>query len=336
MSTKEQPPLVEEGDPAIVEEPKGKEPLGKSREEEQVAGNPVENADKEEIKSLDQAASTKDPEGGQEAEKQHNVKEEASSQDNKDPSVEEEVAALLQNLANKPSESVGTKRTRRSARERKSSLYSDYETEFKGNWDHAATRVPRRKNQATGARGESTKDSYNGFNENMGNKITENSKRLLNLLQSSVKSGMSTHHTPFTGPAPSWKPSRLSIAKFIESNISGADLNRPREFETAFTQVAPGNRYVGMPAMSGGNQSIDPARLMSLLSSLTNHPGGMMDDRQQVMNGFSQGMPGAMQQHPNSAMLQSFLNANMHNQPPQRMHPYPPYPGSMHTPPYHH
>jgi len=245
------------------------------------------------------------------------------------------VAALLQNLANKPAETNGTKRARRSARERKSSLYSDYETEFKGNWDQGTAYVARKKSQGTEAKKGAARESYDGLNTNLGKKITENSKRLLDLLQSSAKQGRSSQHVPLVAPAPAWKPSRLSIAKFIESKLAGTDMTRPKDFETAFTRVAPMNNY-GAPVMNGGNEGpdkpMDTARLMSLLSSLTNQSGGMMDDRQQAMHTFSQAMAGTTQQA-NSAMLQSLLNSTLQNQPPQQM--FPPFPGSMHAPPYH-
>ena len=254
----------------------------------------------------------------------------------KDPSVEEEVAQLLQNLANKPSEENVSKRARRSTRERKSSLYSDYETEFKGNWDQVAAPAPRRKNQNVEVKRESAKEMYNGFDQKYGRKITENSKRLLDLLQSSAKQGRSSQLMPLVAPAPSWKPSRLSIAKFIESKMSGRDIPGPREFETAFSRVAPVNTFAPQPMMNLGNGGIDKhmdtARLMSLLSSLTNQPGGMPDDRQQAMHAFSQSMSGGMQQT-NPGMLQSLLNSTLQNQ--QQMHQYPPYRGGMHAPSYH-
>lgn len=324
---------MEERDPTTAEDHQPNERHSKSEEEVQAAGNLAEDADSGKLNS-NQSVSIKASENGQETEEKQKDNEEAGSKDNKNSTVEEEVAALLQNLANEPSESNGNKRTRRSARERKSSLYSDYETEFKGNWDQAAY-APRKKNQVTSAKRESAKDSYVDFNQNMGKKITENSKRLLDLLQSSAKQTRPSQHMPLMAPTPAWKPSRLSIAKFIESSVYGADIIRPRDFETSFSQIPPGNNYGGLPGMNGGNESVETARLMSLLSSLTNQPGGMMDNRQQAMNMFSQGITGAMQQQVNPAMLQSFLNANLHNQPPQRMQ-YPTYPGGMHAPPYHH
>ena len=263
------------------------------------------------------------------------TKKEEGDQEDSSSVEEEEVAALLQNLANKSSQTNGNKRARRSARERKSSLYSDYETEFKGNWDQGTAYVARKKSQGTESKKEAAKEMYDGLNPNLGKKITENSKRLLDLLQSSAKQGRAPQSVPLVAPAPAWKPSRLSIAKFIESKLAGPDMTRPREFETAFTRVAPMNNF-GAPVMNGVNEgpdkSMDTARLMSLLSSLTNQSGGMMEDRQQAMHTFSQAMAGTMQQA-NPAMLQSLLNGTLQNQPPQQM--FPPFSSGMHAPPYH-
>lgn len=286
------------------------------------------------------------PEERQEAEKGEGTKDadeainsETKKEDiNKDSSVEEEVAELLQNLANKPTKENGQKRTRRSARERKTSIYSDYETEFKGNWDQGASRKKSQHREikpefAAHASAPSAKDMYNGFHEEFGKTITENSRRLLDLLQSSAKPERPLQGMPLVAPAPSWKASRLSIAKFIESKMTGADRQIPKEYETAFTRIAPPN--YGPPVMHGGGEDMakpfDTARLMSLLSSLTNQTGGLSGDRQASMQAFNnQGMPGAMQQL-NPSMLQSFLNSTLQSQAAPH---YPPYPG-MPGPPYH-
>lgn len=261
----------------------------------------------------------------------------------KGASVEEEVAALLQNLANKPSEQGVAKRARRSARERKSSLYSDYETEFKGNWDLGTEYAPRRKDRSEAntqpvdpLSSTSTKDVYNGFPPEFGKKIAENSKRLLDLLQSSAHTGQFSQVPSRPASAPSWKPSRLSIAKFIEAKIAGQNAFARRDYETAFARITPQTNYP-TPAMNGGRNpadtSADTARLLSLLSTLTNRPESLLEGQQQGIPGLFQGMPGAQQQG-NSSLLQALLQGSLSNQTNQQMHQYP-YPG-LHNPASYH
>jgi len=182
-------------------------------------------------------------------------------------SEEEEVAALLQGLAEVPVEGKqdstgnGGKRTRRSSRQKKSQFYRDFETDFNDDWEMGEEdelsqpktknrKIQQQQQQQQISRGYFPKESLPEHSQaTMRDPASDmhQALRLQEMLNSAARGYGNRAMAPLQMPG--LKSNRVGIARFIESRILGQNQSSSGMFGQP-TNVAPPHSMMNVNAFA--------------------------------------------------------------------------------------